>query len=421
MIFVATVYDGGMRKSSGVRVRALSNQKLKTGNAVETKYNISTDKEIRGKYEVNSIFAVSDLELDTSKGNFYIAVPKELIPVADEIMICHPGIDGKLKAEYLKYLEKNYPDAYNENMGFSPVDAGAPAPVEEEVKVRKVATMLDVLKKKDAYAVPTIEKDGFYVEEDVWYLLCRNLEKSKNTLLTGPTGGGKTELIALLHRRLGRDLHVHDMSTMLDPQSSLLGVHRMGEHGSEFDYAPFALDIQKPDGIVLEELNRASAAANNILLSPLDGRRALNIGIADSKHARLVEVNPMCCFYATANIGSQYVGTSVLDPALMSRFTTKIEIPYINEEVEAKLITHRKKIDPRTASKIARVAGKARGAYFDDELSEVVSIRETLECAELVRDGFDLIKAMELTFEPLFPGSTTKGERAMVHSFISAL
>lgn len=39
--------------------------------------------------------------------------------------------------------------------------------------------------------VPTIEKNDFYVDKEVWYYLVRNIRKHKPVLITGPSGTGK--------------------------------------------------------------------------------------------------------------------------------------------------------------------------------------------------------------------------------------
>ena len=39
----------------------------------------------------------------------------------------------------------------------------------------------------------SIDKDGFYIKDETFYLLTRNIYKRVNTMLTGPTGSGKTQ------------------------------------------------------------------------------------------------------------------------------------------------------------------------------------------------------------------------------------
>jgi MoxR-like ATPase len=67
--------------------------------------------------------------------------------------------------------------------------------------------------------------DCFVVQEAIYKLLKRNVGKSVNTMLLGPTGVGKTELIANIARELDVPLTIFDMGTMTDPIMSLVGSH----------------------------------------------------------------------------------------------------------------------------------------------------------------------------------------------------
>lgn len=108
-----------------------------------------------------------------------------------------------------------------------------------------------------AYPCPTESEIGFHVEPDVWYLLIRNVLKGEATLLIGPTGSGKTELVSHIAKALSKPLNIQDMGTVQDAQSALLGVHRLNKEGhSSFEYAPFVSHIQTDGIVLLDELNR---------------------------------------------------------------------------------------------------------------------------------------------------------------------
>jgi len=237
--------------------------------------------------------------------------------------------------------------------------------------------------------------------------------------LIGPTGGGKTSLARYLVKALERILYIHDMGTMSDPQASILGTHRLVNGESQFDYASFTEHIQdKRAVILLDELSRAPITANNILFPALDDRRELPVEMADSKHARNIKIHEDCVFFATANIGAQYTGTHTLDRALVDRFFM-VEIPYMQPDIESKVLTVRCKIDKKEADKIAAVAGEIRNMYLREELADSVSHRHTLEMGDLVKDGADFILAAKTVLFPLFEGSEADGERATVLGVIT--
>lgn len=263
---------------------------------------------------------------------------------------------------------------------------------------------------KKNYKCPDIE-DGFYVNQKTWNYLVRNILKKKNTLLLGPTGTGKTDIIIRIAKLLEIELNIYDMGAMIDPLTDLLGTHRIKDGNSVFDYAKFVSDVQKPGIILLDELSRAPLMTNNILFPCLDHRRTLNIEIAGSTDIRAVKVHPDCVFIATANIGQEYSGTNDIDAALMNRFNA-LQVDYLPQEIEAKILNVRTGVDVEIANKILNVANAIRNAYLTQTISKPISTRETLECAELIVDGFTLKDSINLIFCQKF--SKTDGDEYSV-------
>lgn len=268
-----------------------------------------------------------------------------------------------------------------------------------KVKNTTANNFLSEIKKK--YSNPGIES-GFYIEDSKWNILVRNIMRHKNTMLTGPTGTGKTDVIIRICKALDIPCRIYDMGAMMDPLTDLLGSHRLENGSSKFDYAKFVKDIQEPGVILLDELSRAPVMTNNILFPCLDDRRVLPVEIADSNGPREIPVHPECTFIATANIGSEYSGTNSLDIALENRFMM-IQVDYLPKSFETKVLNIRTGIAENVAEKIVNVANVIRERYLDNSISKTISTRETLNCAELVIDGFSLIDAINYSFCEKFP------------------
>lgn len=270
------------------------------------------------------------------------------------------------------------------------------------------------------YPVPAKEECGFHIEPDIWYLLVRNVLRGENTLLMGPTGSGKTELLNHLAKAMAKPLYIQDMGTVQDAQSALLGVHRIGKEGhSEFEFAPFIGHIKSGGIVLLDELNRAPLAANNILFPCLDSRRYLPVDVACEECDRQVQVNPETVFFATANLGSEYSGTNAIDRALLDRFFP-VELGYPQEADEVNILMIRTGVDEKSAEAIVKVSNEIRKQYKDQELSTPVSVRHTLQTAGLIVDGFELTSAIQSVIMPLFEDGIGTSERSKVLSIIAA-
>lgn len=269
------------------------------------------------------------------------------------------------------------------------------------------------------YPCPSISS-GFYIEQKNWNFLVRNILQHKNTMLIGPTGTGKTEIIMKICEVLGLECHIYDMGSMQDPLTDLLGSHRLENGSSIFDYAKFVEDVQKPGVILLDELSRAPLMTNNILFPCLDSRRQLPIEIADSHHDRIVKVHPECTFIATANIGSEYSGTNEIDAALLNRFLP-LQLNYLPANIEIMILEIRTKISREFATEIVSKFNAVRMAYAESRISKSVSTRELIACGELVHDGFSVNESLDFIVCQKYLNNNYENELSEVKKIISSL
>lgn len=396
--FFKTVIDKGRN-----RLRPLAGQTFfGDGSKVDPTFNVQSDKTIRVMYPVGTVFCSPIL---IKQAEYYQAGNLYPVGLRDEdykISEHRPTTD--MQGAYEKFIRGSVTkDAeYDVSYGVKEADTSS----------RK--SLLSKMKENKDLRVPILNKEGFYVACDNWYLLLRNITNQVNTMIVGPTGTGKTELILLACKKLGLPCHVYDMGSMYDPVAGLLGVHRLQEGGvSIFDYAKFTRDIQEPGVVLLDELSRAPVTTNNILFPCLDSRRTLPVEIAGGDDLRSIKVHEDCCFIATANVGSEYTGTMSMDRALVGRFFP-LELDYMPSATERVVLMKRCNISESDAQHIVSVANNIRSLYRKQELSCSISTRETLMAAELVADGWTPLRAMELVFLPLFEGSKVEGERGII-------
>lgn len=382
--FFKTVSVVTTKAEEKLKVNPLPGQTMDDGTKIDEKKFVLCPMGLRNAYPSNTIFYSTALNLSSS-GKFYSGAKS-----------------------FSRLTEKSDKEALEQYKALTGT---------EFVDTFKKSSLFEQISLDPSLSAPTSKKDGFYVTDEVWKLLVRNIKRHVNTLLTSASGNGKTSLVRILSSRLGIKLYTFDMGAIIDPISSLLGVHRLEDGHSVFDMAKFTQAIQEPCIILLDELNRASVGSNNVLFSCLDDRRELNIEIAGSKDKRSIKVHPEVTFIATANIGSEYTGTLNLDRALVDRFFP-IELGQIPSAEESNVLVNRTGITKDNADLIVKIANNVRDLSRKQEISTSLSIRETLMVSSLVSDGFDLGKAMSLVYLPLYEGTKTEGERSTVNKII---
>lgn len=235
--------------------------------------------------------------------------------------------------------------------------------------------------------------DYFKVEKGTFEILKHNIEYGVNTMLIGPTGTGKTEVVANIAKVFDLPLTIFDMGTMTDPVMGLVGTHVItvenGVTKSEFKRSRFSEVIQQPGIVLLDELSRAGAMANNLLFPCLDFRKELPMEYS-FHDTTPVRIHPQCVFFSTANMGSQYTGTHKLDRALLDRFML-IEVDSISEsDVIATLESEFPKITKTKIKKLVDVFTKINKEHDEFKISFNLSIRHLKTIAKLVENGFTI-------------------------------
>ena len=243
-------------------------------------------------------------------------------------------------------------------------------------------------------SVVTLDKT-FKVEKGLYEILKRNIEKNVNTLLLGETGCGKTEIVNHMAAVMEKPIHIIDMGTMTDAVSGLIGIHTVtivdGKTTSTFKRSRFSEIIQQPGIVLLDELSRASAQANNLLFPCLDFRRELPMEYCFEDQTP-VKVHPDCVFIATANLGSQYTGTHKIDRALLDRFMTlKVTSPSMKDIKDSLIASYNVKgIDIAT---IVEIYDNLLKAHSQFKIDFKLSFRHLKFITQMVEDGFTIYDA----------------------------
>jgi len=266
-----------------------------------------------------------------------------------------------------------------------------------------------------------------FSDKTTFYTMLRNIFRGKSIMITGPSGCGKSSLGKILAGITNKPFYAFNFGDTMNPSAKLLGDTKFdSDKGTWFKPSRFVSALQDDRGsfIMLDEVTRdRTGDLGNILMPVLDGQKYLALDESDS--ADTVTIDDGAFFFATANIGREYLGASHdLDRAWKDRFTGGIyELEYLPQKEEQELIQLRNpNISDDDAYRITDFARRIRDLYKAEELNTAVSTRMCLATAEFVADGMTLIDALKhvcLPFYPIQGGDDT--ERVRVIQTIQAM
>lgn len=255
-----------------------------------------------------------------------------------------------------------------------------------------------------------------------WKYLVRSAMRSKNIMMTGAAGCGKTMAAKMLVKALNRPHFYFNLGATQDPRGTLIGnTHFEKESGTTFQESVFVKAIQTENAVILlDEISRAHPEAWNILMTVLDqGQRYLRLD--EHPDAPTIEVAKGVTFVATANIGNEYTATRAMDRALVDRFII-IEMETLNKDQESNLL---KDLHPalsvESCEQIAEIAEMTRKDLKseDPKLSTAISTRLCVELAGLMEDGFSLEEGAEVAIYPFYDeDGGIDSERTFMKQFI---
>ena len=273
----------------------------------------------------------------------------------------------------------------------------------------EIKDMGKTIQEKNIISWNSVSKpNDFYIDDLKWKYLLRNIIKGKNIMMTGPSGCGKTDVTFKAAKALDREVIYFNLGATQDPRSTLIGnTHYNKNTGTYFSESLVVSAIQKENTVILlDELSRAHPEAWNILMTVLDPiQRYLRLD--EKSDSPTIKVAKGVSFIATANIGSEYTATRVIDRALLDRFAI-LEMDILSYEQEYQLLSNKwgkiNLIESDTLLTLCDIIKDIRKEVKSDtpRISTTISTRATLEIVELLKDNFTLEQAIEILVYPLF-------------------
>ena len=233
-------------------------------------------------------------------------------------------------------IERGYSESEHEGLETLFGDSDSPSePIVESEPEPVVHTPTVISKLKGSVDVPEEFK---FSDDTTFYSMLRNIYRGKSILITGPSGCGKSSLGKILAEITDKPFYAFNFGDTMNPSAKLLGDTKFDkEKGTWFKPSRFvsALKDERGSFIMLDEVTRdRTGDLANILMPVLDGQRYL--ALDESEDADTVKIDSGAFFFATANIGREYLGASHdLDRAWKDRFTGGIyELEYLPADKE---------------------------------------------------------------------------------------
>jgi len=212
------------------------------------------------------------------------------------------------------------------------------------------------------------------------------------------------------YREYSHPLFVFNCGSSQDARAMFIGnTFFSKELGTYFNQSSFVRAIQTKNAIiVLDELTRISHDGLNILIPVVDPTQRY-LRLDEAENTPVISVADGVCFIATANIGSEYTATKVLDRAMATRFPVKVEmLPLDREELIQLINVLYPSLDTKKGSlmwNLCDISHKTVNELKKEEprLTSLIPTGAVVEMAQLVMDGFNLDEIAEMTMYPDFP------------------
>ena len=339
---------------------------------------------------------IENLEKDIEKHKEEYRAEEKLKYSKDDVSLSPDGVSKEIDMS-------DESETYRDDVGGMPESsvlaedrADDPEPIIDDSVIGKL---------KASVSVPEEFK---FTDDMTFYTMLRNIFRGKNILVTGPSGCGKSSLGKILAEITNKPFYSFNFGDTMNPSAKILGDTKFSkDEGTWFKPSRFVSAITDNSGafIMLDEITRdRTGDLANILMPVLDGQKYL--ALDESEDADMVNLDSGAFFYATANIGREYLGCAHdLDRAWKDRFCGGLyELEYLPQKKEQDLLSVRvPQIDEDNARRITEFAKKIRDLYKAEELNVAVSTRMCLTTAELVVDGMPLIDALKHTCLPFYP------------------
>jgi len=250
--------------------------------------------------------------------------------------------------------------------------------------------------------IPNVDAD-YVVQKEEAALLVAGLEDGDKTLLTGPTGSGKSSLIKYVCAKLNRPFIRVNMSGDVE-SASLFGT--LVVRGGATEWEDGAVTEAAKHGAVCLidewELMPAEIAMGMQNLLEDGGYLYLKEKPGTSEDRTIVPHADFRLVFAGNTTGQgdttgAFSGVGIQNSATIDRFTNTIRLGYLSQQHEIDIITSKTSVQADLATKMVRFANLVRQAYDSGKIGLTVSPRTLINWARKM-NRYDSQYALQVSF-----------------------
>ena len=211
--------------------------------------------------------------------------------------------------------------------------------------------------------------------------------------VTGLSGNGKTLMIEQVCAKLKRECYRVNVTRQTD-EDDLLGGFRLINGNTVWQDGPVVSAMKNGGVLLLDEIDLGGA--NLMCLQPvLEGK-----GVFLKKINQWVKPAPGFTVFATANTkgkGSddgRFVGTGIMNEAMLDRFPITLEQPYATRATEKKILTKAGCDDADFAEHLTKWAEIIRKSFYEGAVDEIISTRRLVDIVKAFGIFGDKTKAI---------------------------
>ncbi|MEM3437123.1 MAG: AAA family ATPase [Nitrososphaerales archaeon] len=251
--------------------------------------------------------------------------------------------------------------------------------------------------------------------ENIWQRSLIALQVTGQIVLMGEKGVGKNHLCLAIAQDFS--LPVYDVSGSRNlTEYDLIGHYEMIGGRTKWVYGLLPMWCKYGGLLILDELSLARSSVLARIHSVFDFRRYL---IVKEHRNERIERHPHAFAIITLNPPKgEYLGTQHLNIAFLDRFQV-LTIPESSYEEKKRIIKVRSNLDDEEFTEgLIEIAEKINSEYRQGNLHDFVSLRNLIDCCNLIANGFSKKDAIEISIINRF---TDDDEKSRVEEICSML